>query len=210
MLELSGYEVVTAHNVQAAREYLERDSADLLVLDIMLPDGSGLGFCEEVRRKTGVPILFLTALGTKTSIVKGLRAGGDDYLSKPYDYDELLARIEALLRRADRQAVLLEDIGQLHMDYTAGRAFVYGIDALLKPKEFALLRLLVERAGEYIAPAELYRSVWGEDAAGDARTVYVHIAGLRKKLRGTVAIEQARGRGYRLGEAKDGGGFSLQ
>ncbi|MDL2253653.1 response regulator transcription factor [Ruminococcaceae bacterium OttesenSCG-928-I18] len=205
MLELNGYIVDTVPSLAGARASMEKSVPDLLVLDIMLPDGSGLAFCEEVRTQYDMPILFLTALGEKDSIVKGLRAGGDDYLPKPYDYDELLARIEALLRRAERRggrASPGEDIGPLHLDHLAGRAYLNGRDVLLKPKEYALLHMLVQSAGQYLRAEDLYAAVWGSDVNGDARTVYVHISGLRKKLcmqkDGVLNIEHTRGKGYRF------------
>lgn len=205
MLELNGYDVETAMDIEQARALMANAPPDLLVLDIMLPDGSGLAFCEEVRQATDAPILLLTALSKKDDIVRGLRAGADDYLSKPYDYDELLARIEAMLRRVqrmDRQAPRVVEIGPLRIDYRCGRAYVQGEDALLKPKEFSLLKLLVENTGQYLASEALYETMWGSAANNDARTVYVHIAGLRKKLRmnssSAVSIQHARGKGYRF------------
>lgn len=202
MLELYGYTVAVAFDIEQAWRCMEEAPPDLLVLDIMLPDGSGLAFCEQVREKSDTPILFLTALGEKDDIVGGLRKGGDDYLAKPYDYDVLLARIEALLRRAGRRAPPAEDIGPLRLEYRAGRAYVNGGDALLKPKEFALLRVLVEDTGRFIPSEKLYETVWGAQPNGDPRTVYVHIAGLRKKLcmddGSKVNIEHVRGKGYRF------------
>lgn len=134
----------------------------LVVLDIMLPDGSGLDFCWELRESAlAVPILFLTVLNENSDIVAGLRAGGDDYLTKPYDYDVFLARIEALLRRVGKAggSSLCQGIGDLTFDTTAQRVYRNGKDALLKPREYALLRLLTENLGAYFPPEILYKRV---------------------------------------------------
>lgn len=201
MLELSGYTVETATNLRDARKSMDKTPPDLIVLDIMLPDSSGLEFCAEIReRGVSVPVLFLTALGEDSDVVTGLRAGGDDYMSKPYDYEVLLARIEALLRRTQQESA--DHIGPFYIDRIARRVYRNGEDMLLKPRELSLFCLLVENPNVFFSPGTLYERIWGGNAAEDVRTVYAHVSSLRKKLElyggSTLEIEQKRGKGYRL------------
>jgi DNA-binding response OmpR family regulator len=205
MLEKADYRVLCAKTAAETRALLHSEMPDLMVLDIMLPDGDGVALCQELRAPgsaaRALPILFLTALGEKDEIVTGLRAGGDDYLPKPYDYDEFLARIEVLLRRIGRD--LKEEtplcFGELEINFTARRVRLHGADLLLKPKEFALLELLARNRDKYLAAEELYEKLWGMDAAGNICTVHAHIYNLRRKLEDSrVVLELKRGNGYRL------------
>ena len=205
MLELNGFQVYTALSVAQARECLAYTEPDALVLDVMLPDGSGIAFCQELRTHSDIPVLFLTAMDDRDDIVKGLRAGGDDYITKPYDFEELLARLEAILRRyghQHRRTASTQTIGDIRIDYLVGRVYLHGEDVLLKPKEFALLLAFMDNRGQYLSPRKLYEIVWGGIDADDPRTVYVHLAGLRKKLQMTedsvLNIEHIRGQGYCL------------
>lgn len=201
-LELEGYDVLTADTLAKGRAIAEERSPDLIILDILLPDGNGLCYCEELRGVSGVRILFLSALNTMEDVLAGLRAGGDDYISKPYDIDELLLRVEALLRRGKlvgREEPTLR-LGRLECDFISCRALLCGRDLLLKPKEFALLATLVRESGRTFSAAELYKMVWGMDMAGDARTVKEHISRIRSKLgkEGGLSIISERGKGYCL------------
>jgi len=205
-LELEGYQVMEADTLSKGRQIVEESLPDLIILDILLPDGNGLKYCEELRGKSGIRILFLSALNTKSDILAGLRAGGDDYMAKPYDMDELLLRVEALLRRG-RLAGLEEpplQAGGLFLDFTARRASLNGRDLLLKPKEFSLLEILLRNQGQTVSSGELYKKVWGMDTAGDVRTVKEHISRIRSKLgeNSTLTIVAERGRGYRLNSLK--------
>lgn len=201
-LELEGYDVFAADTLSKAKMVAEELIPDLIILDILLPDGNGLSYCEELRGKSGVRILFLSALSTKADVHAGLRAGGDDYITKPYDMDELLLRVEALLRRGKligREEQPLRLYG-LELDFVSRRALLCGRDILLKPKEFALLAVLSYEPGRTIPVAELYEKVWGMDMAGDARTVKEHISRVRSKLgkENGFSIASERGKGYRL------------
>jgi DNA-binding response OmpR family regulator len=163
----------------------------------MLPDGSGLDFLEELRRNTDIPVLLLSALAEPGDTVKGLRAGGDDYLAKPYDNAELLARIESLLRRTSRPPKPLAK-GRLTLNMISGMAFVDGRDLLLSHKEFAVLLLLAQNEGKTVSTEYLYKEAWGLPMS-DNRTLLKHISDLRKKLEGeTTAFEivNVRGEGY--------------
>lgn len=207
LLQMQGYTVHGATDLKEAEQQLKEVKPHLVILDIMLPDGSGLDFCRDLRRHDrNLPILFLSALGEKEDIVIGLRSGGDDYLSKPYDFNEFLARIEALLRRSGRtespSSAETAYPEVFHIDSGAQRVYVRGQDALLSPREFLIFKLLYENRGEFISPQDIYRTIWRQDAGEDIRTVYVHITRLKKKLgleqRIGLEIEQVRGQGYRL------------
>ena len=202
-LSRRGMDCLTAATLEQARKML-RDEYDLILLDIELPDGSGLDFVPEIRRITAAPILILTGRREDSDIVAGLLSGGDDYLIKPYRIDELHARIVALLRRVElAQSRSLEPraFGRITMDSASGRAYWDGKDMLLKPKEFSLLWELISRRGDYISGEALYEKLWGDAAIGDDHTVRSHIYSLRKKIadvQGQLKIEQERNKGYRL------------
>lgn len=200
MLELEGYSVIEARTLKKGKELVENASPDLVVMDIMLPDGNSLDYCRELRGKSGVRILFLSALGTKEDIVEGLRAGGDDYLAKPYIMDELILRIQALMRRGNMEQDETNDEG-LTFNSLSNQAFYDGKDLMLKPKEYAVLELLNKNRDYYLSAEEIYSAVWNIDGGDDLSTVHNHIYSLRKKLAGTVfSIELKRGRGYQLKE----------
>lgn len=201
-LELEGYHVIEAETLSKGRRLVEELSPDLIIMDILLPDGNGLSYSEELRGRSGIRILFLSALNTKADLIAGLRAGGDDYITKPYDIDELILRVEALLRRGKLLGLeeSLQSIGKLVLNHTSRRAFLNGEDLMLKPKEFSILLILINNYETTISAAELYEKVWGMDMAGDARTVKEHISRIRSKLGKTsgISILSERGRGYRL------------
>lgn len=200
MLELEGYSVIEARTLKKGKELVESASPDLVVMDIMLPDGNSLDYCRELRGKSGVRILFLSALGTKEDIVEGLRAGGDDYLAKPYIMDELILRIQALMRRGNMEQEEMNPKG-LTFNSLSNQAFYDGKDLMLKPKEYAVLELLNKNRDYYLSAEEIYSAVWNIDGGDDLSTVHNHIYSLRKKLSGTgYSIELKRGRGYQLKE----------
>ncbi|MCH3942272.1 MAG: response regulator transcription factor [Atopobiaceae bacterium] len=200
LLELAGYEVACARTLAAGREAVAREQPDLVILDILLPDGSGLDLCRELREESDVRILFLSALNTPTDVVEGLRRGGDDYLGKPYLTDELLLRVEALLRRGARLARPREArTGPLEWHDSAHQVFVGGHDLLLSPHEYAVLELLCGVRGSWLTAEELFRGAWNADPNGDVHAVHNHISSLRRKLAPYgVAIESRRGQGYRV------------
>jgi DNA-binding response OmpR family regulator len=197
-LELQGYHVLCANTLAKGLELLKQNSPNLIVLDILLPDGSGLEFCENVRLKSNVPVLFLSALNTNKDIVEGLQSGGNFYLSKPYDMDVFLAQIKAMLRfgNHDNSVMIYKD---LTLDPISRRVCLDGKDILIRPREFALLEVLVKNKGCFMSAEKLYKSVWGMQAVKDTRTVKEHISRLRQKLgNSSIRIESERGRGYRV------------
>ena len=187
---------------------LDANSYDLVVLDLGLPDGDGVDLLQRLRRAgRQMPVLLLTARDGLGDRVRGLDAGADDYLVKPFDFPELLARIRALLRRPGRrQSVTLEAAGIL-LDPAAHRVTRHGVLLPLTAREFALLHVLLDRVGDVVSRTELLDSVWDEAYDGVSNVVDVHIANLRRKLTGPGMddpIETVRGVGYRLLAATSG------
>jgi len=202
MLELNGYRVETAMDLTQAWQALERMAPDLIVADIMLPDGSGLEFVRQIRERTQTPILFLSALGEKSDIVEGLRAGGDDYLAKPYDYDEFLARIETLLRRAGQVPETIIK-GKLVLNLMSQEAYVNGVDLLLTPKYFSLLLFFIQNESCVMNTDYIYEKVWGKSMAGDTQALNTAVSRLRKKLKDsgyTITAEYGKGYCFERGE----------
>lgn len=181
MLKRNGYDIMTAMTLKEARERVAEHKPDAIVLDIMLPDGSGLDFMRELRRSFNVPVLLLTGLTAPEDIVHGLTAGGDDYLTKPYDFDVLLARITALLRRAGR---LPDTIirGALSLDIVSGQAYRGETNLLLTQKDFALLLLFIQNENKIIRVESLYEKVWKLSLNGDTQAIKSAVSRLRKKL----------------------------
>ena len=199
-LTLYGYEVLQAATAKACRQAMEWHPVDLVVLDIMLPDGDGVQLCRELKENYRVPILFLSALGESRDVVEGLRAGGDDYLAKPYDLEELAARIEARLRQ-ERARSRYVSYGPLRLDVFSGRACLGDADLQLTQKEFAVLLLLVQHAGETVSKEEVLREVWNVEAEDDSRALWTLISRLRRKLdseHSRLEISSRRGDGYTL------------
>jgi DNA-binding response OmpR family regulator len=199
LLTRKGYNVRLAKNLAEARKRLAEAEPDIIVLHIMLPDGNGLDFLKELKQDTDIPVLLLTALRNPSDAVKGLRAGGDDYLPKPYDNAEFLARIEALLRRASHLPKTLV-IGRLTLDLNSGMARIDGRDLLLTHTESALLHLLMQNEGKTVSSEDLYEKVWRLPTYNN-QTLKKRISTLRKKLEdeiGDFEIENVRGKGYRL------------
>ena len=196
LLKRRGYEVVTALNLSEAHIAIQAQMPDLFVLDIMLPDGSGLDFMAELRKVSQTPVLLLTGLTTPEDIVRGLTAGGDDYLPKPYDFGVLLARIEALLRRAQQVPDQIH-MGRLCLDVTADVATLDGGDLLLSQKEFALLLIFAQNEERFISGDYLYEKVWKQPMAGNSNALKTTINRLREKIRNCgYRIEWSRGEGY--------------
>ncbi len=201
-LQKCGFGVWTAETLAEAWELLQREHIDLIVLDINLPDGSGLDFISKIRESTAVPVIFLTCHTDKTDMLEGFLRGGDDYVTKPYDLEVLLARITALLRRNRPAQDDILSLGGIVIDPVRRSAFLDGKDALLKPREFALLLFLAQNSNRVFSGEQLYKAVWGRDANSDTRTVRVHIHAIRKKLNMTA-------HGYPRIDTAPGGGYAI-
>jgi DNA-binding response OmpR family regulator len=203
-----GFEVEAVADGNSALEAVEKFDPDLIVLDLMLPDISGFEVCRRLRQNTSTPVIMLTAKGEEIDRVLGLEVGADDYLAKPFSFRELLARIQALLRRValDRRAVQpqpqLLSLGQLSLDPFARRVFKDDKELQLSAREFDLLEVLMKNAGRAMSRDELIKLVWGEDWSGDARTLDVHVRWLRLKIEedpaSPIYIQTVRGFGYRF------------
>ena len=200
MFRRAGYEAIAALTLIEAHASINERKPDAIVLDIMLPDGSGLDFMRELRESenAGIPVLLLTGLGAKEDVIRGLTAGGDDYLTKPYNFPELLARVEALLRRAARVPETIA-CGPLKLDIAAAAAFLDGTDMMLTQKEFALLLLFTQNEGKTMSMEYLYEKAWGRPMAEDTSSVRTVVSRLRKKLSASgYSITINQGEGYCL------------
>jgi len=202
VFDAQGYSVVTAERLSEAKKHLVETPPDVIVLDIMLPDGNALDFIQVIRKMTSAPVLMLTALTEKDDRLAGLRAGGDDYITKPYDVDELLARVKAFLRREQmhRDKPVREITrGSLRLDTVSGCAYLHDVDMRLAPKEFSLLLMLTRAEGEAISTKRLYEEVWRMPMEGDDHPIKNTVYRLRKKLEGSgFLITAERWEGYRL------------
>lgn len=205
MLEAQGgYAVRLAMNLAESRATLANFMPDIIILDIMLPDGSGLDFLQELKQGAlaNVPVLLLTALKTNKDQVRGLRAGGDDYLTKPYDYDVLLAHIEALLRRTAPRAGFVSDIlsfGAMKINTVEQNVYINDKPIMLQAKQYSLLQWLARHENQTIGVAQLYEKVWGIVPVKDKRSLISAVYRLRNAISGSgYTIITERDIGYRF------------
>ena len=205
LLRREGYETEIAADGREALAAFDRAGADLVLLDLMLPGLSGTEVCREIRSRSSVPIIMLTAKDSEVDIVVGLELGADDYVTKPYSSRELLARIRAVLRRrvdveADADAVL--ETGPVRMDVERHSVSVAGSEVPMPLKEFELLELLMRNAGRVLTRGQLIDRVWGADYFGDTKTLDVHIKRIRSRIEvdpsAPVMLVTVRGLGYRF------------
>jgi DNA-binding response OmpR family regulator len=203
-LEIEGFRVVTAADGLQALERFRQSQPDLVVLDLMLPELSGIEVCRQIRRESGVPILMLTARDSELDKVVGLELGADDYVTKPFGLHELLARVRALLRRSERQgegalAALIE-VGGVQVDLAGHQILRDGRPLPVKPKAFELLAFLIAHPGQVFTRDQLLERVWGYDYGGETRTVDVHVHWLRTVIEDDPAtpvfLHTVRGVGY--------------
>lgn len=203
-LEGAGYQVVTARTGPEALDRFRSERPDLVVLDLMLPGIDGLSICREIRQQGATPIIMLTARTEDVDRIVGLELGADDYVTKPYNPRELVARVRAVLRRTNPPAetaapVQVLQLGDVVLDPARRTVTVSDEPITLRTKEFDLLQCLLEHQGLVLSREQLLSQVWGYDYAGETRTVDVHVAGLRKELRASnVAVETVWGIGYKL------------
>ncbi|HLG66889.1 MAG TPA: response regulator transcription factor [Acidimicrobiales bacterium] len=211
-LTREGFEVAVARDGQEALQRFEEVEPDLVLLDLMLPKVSGIDVCRAIRSRSSVPVIIVTARSTELDTVVGLEVGADDYVTKPFGLQELVARVRAVLRRTSRATrrppggdvrpgEVLE-AGVVRVDPTQRRVFVRGTEVRLRRKEFELLRLFVEKPGRVLEREVLIDHVWGADYVGDTRTLDVHIKRLRAQVDQDPAspslIRTVRGVGYRF------------
>jgi DNA-binding response OmpR family regulator len=181
-----GYQVQSTHNGPSVFEYMEQFSPDLVILDILLPGMDGIEICRQLRRTINIPILFISCKKEDADIILGLNIGGDDYMTKPFSPSQLVARVQAHLRRKQ----LLDNV------WAGGKL------APISSKEFDLLALMAKKANTVIPIEHLYQKTWGVDSNGDTRTLLVHISNLRKKIEPNPAeptyVQTVRGVGYKF------------
>ena len=205
LLGREGYETtIAADGLDAVAEF-DRHGADLVLLDLMLPGLSGTEVCREIRTRSSVPIIMLTAKDSEVDIVVGLELGADDYVTKPYSTRELLARIRAVLRRktepeTENDAVL--EAGDVRMDIERHTVSVSGKETAMPLKEFELLELLLRNAGRVLTRGQLIDRIWGADYFGDTKTLDVHIKRIRSRIEKVPSeptmLVTVRGLGYRF------------
>ena len=206
-LESEGFDVVVAASGFVGLDAARRSRPDLVLLDLMLPEMSGLDVCRQIRLSSDVPIIMLTAKDSEADKVAGLELGADDYMTKPFSMRELIARVRAHLRRAAKAGVLAESNevlrgGPIELDIDAHIARVDGDEVELRPKEFELLEALMRRKNRLAARHTLIDEVWGPSYFGDTKTLDVHIKRLREKLEADSSspahIVTVRGLGYKF------------
>ncbi|MBI3971958.1 MAG: response regulator transcription factor [Chloroflexi bacterium] len=200
-LSKEGYRVITARDGQEALESARRLKPDLIVLDLMMPRVDGWEVCRRLRKDSNVPVIMLTARDDDVDKIVGLELGADDYVTKPFNPRELVARVKAVLRRAqnpaDPDATI--DIADLHVDPARREVRVAGRPVQLRGQEFELLLVLAKQEGRVMTREALLREAWGYDYLGESRTVDVHVAWLRERLQGAgIEIQAVRGFGYKL------------
>jgi DNA-binding response OmpR family regulator len=201
-LEQAGFQVQTAADGARALKIIRSDEPALVVLDIMLPEVDGFEVCRQTRAFSEVPIIMLTARDDDVDKIVGLEIGADDYLTKPFNPRELVARVKAILRRSEPRVRVNEEaivLGDLRIDRARREVFIDDEAIQLRNKEFELLVSFAENPEIVLTRERLLELVWGYDFLGETRTVDVHVAQLRKKLSGSaVRIETVTGVGYKL------------
>ncbi|MGI6227606.1 MAG: response regulator [Peptococcales bacterium] len=206
-LKKENYQVISAGDGNQAVTYALTANPDLIILDMMLPGLDGIEICQEIRKQLTTPIIFLSCKSTPVEKSLGLTAGGDDYMSKPFDAMELLARVKAQLRRnrmlktENNQDNFLIYPG-LTIDLTSLSVVAYGQLVALSPKEFQLLSLLAQNPNTVFSSEQLFQLLWGMESLGDNRTIMVHISNLRKKIErdpaNPIFIKTIKGAGYKF------------
>jgi two-component system response regulator RegX3 len=205
-LRREGFDTAVSATAGESLALADRVKPDLVLLDVMLPDGSGFDVCRELRARSRVPIIMLTARGEESDRVAGLELGADDYVVKPFSARELVARVRAVLRRAaeagERRVEGVTEVGDVRIDPGRRSVSFRGEELELSRKEFELLRLLIENAGSVVTRERLIDEVWDTNWFGSTKTLDVHVSGLRKKLDDDPGspryIHTVRGVGFRF------------
>ena len=210
-LEAEGYRAIPASDGRQALELFRAERPDLILLDLMLPEISGMDLCRIIRRESGVPIVMLTAKDSEVDKIVGLELGADDYVTKPFSLRELTARVRAMFRRLEQQgasasessseaAPPLVDLGRVQLDMAGHRLLRDGVTVSIRPKAFELLAFLVRNPGQVFTRDQLLERVWGYDYGGETRTVDVHVHWLRSEIEADPAkpayLHTVRGVGY--------------
>jgi len=209
-LAREGWDSEVAATAAAGLELAERVKPELVLLDVMLPDGSGFDVCRELRRRSDVPIIMLTARGEETDRIVGLEVGADDYVVKPFSARELIARVRAVLRRTTREPEAADgtlEIGDVRLDAARHEVSLGGEPVELTRKEFEVLQLLMRNAGTVVSRDKLIEEVWDMNWFGPTKTLDVHVSGLRKKLGDDPGapryLHTVRGVGFRFASSDE-------
>ncbi|MGA0902374.1 MAG: response regulator [Candidatus Nanopelagicaceae bacterium] len=206
LLGKEGFSVITAETGTEALKKFDQGGIDLVLLDLMIPEISGTEVCRQIRAKSKIPIIMLTAKDSEVDKVVGLEIGADDYVTKPYSARELVARINAVLRRNVGDGVVndpgIMTVHGIRMDIDRHQVSINGIPVSLPLKEFELLEFLMRNAGRVLTRIQLIDRVWGSDYVGDTKTLDVHIKRIRAKIESDPAnpkiIQTVRGLGYKM------------
>ena len=205
LLGREGYDSTIAADGIAALAEFDRNGTDLILLDLMLPGIAGTEVCREIRTRSQVPIIMLTAKDSEVDIVVGLELGADDYVTKPYSTRELLARIRAVMRRrseTDEDDTAILESGDVRMDIDRHTVEVRGVETAMPLKEYELLEVLLRNSGRVLTRGQLIDRVWGSDYFGDTKTLDVHIKRIRSKIEQEPSdprmLLTVRGLGYRF------------
>ncbi len=204
MLQREGFEVAEAADGAAGLAEFDRNGADLVLLDLMMPGMPGTEVCRQLRTRSNVPVIMVTARDSEIDKVVGLELGADDYVTKPFSHRELVARIRAVLRRGQDAELLPEviEVGDVRMDVERHELMVRGEPVRLALKEFELLELLLRNAGRVMTRGQLIDRIWGSDYVGDTKTLDVHVKRLRSKIEADpsnpVQLLTVRGLGYKF------------
>ena len=209
-LSREGYDILSASSLLEARSQIESNTFSLILLDLMLPDGSGLDLCREIKSdkyKSSIPIIILTAKDDEVDKVVGFELGADDYVTKPFSVRELILRMKAVLKRGEKKSDNVEvqrQFGQLSIDIESHEVFVDNVEIILTAIEFKLLCQLIDRRGRVQSRDQLLSDVWGYTAEVTTRTVDTHIKRLRVKL-GSMGkyVQTIRGVGYKFTRTPD-------
>jgi two-component system, OmpR family, KDP operon response regulator KdpE len=198
----AGYEVDTAETAEGALTAAALSPPDAVILDLVLPDGRGTDVCRELRSWTSVPVIVLSVVGDESEKVAALDAGADDYVTKPFGIDELLARLRAAMRRVEATSEPVIEVGDLRVDLEKRAVFVSGKPVQLTPHEFKLLRLLALNRGKLMTHTAILREVWGRAYADESHYLHVYVSQLRRKIEPEPTrpryILTEPGAGYRL------------
>lgn len=184
-LKDEGYEVFTASTIEEGRNAFENHKVDVIILDVNLPDGNGYDFCKEIRTKSDVPIMFLTALDDEVNIVLGLEIGGDDYITKPFRVREFLSRVKALIRRNSKNSIAPTKLrsGNIEIDTSTAAVNKYGKDIILTAQEYKLLLIFINKPGVLMKRDYILKElIEGEEVFFDENTLSVYIKRIREKI----------------------------
>ena len=196
LLKRRGYATCQAYTLAEAWELIRKETPRAIIIDVMLPDGDGFDFLEELRETLNIPVLLLTSLNTRDDLLRGLQSGGDTYLTKPFDTKVFLCHLEALLRRSEQ----LPDAtfyGPLRLESISAKAFFYDVDMLLSYKEFSLLQIFTQNPDRVLSKEYLFEKVWGCDIGNSTHSLRKTISRLRSNLKDSgYTISSVRNEGY--------------